>query len=528
MLLVSHANTAVDQALEDVACQLKDTHFYQDGKIIRLGVTTSKKISEEYPMLITDNIAEKLGKTLTHEKKKLEMDIEEIEKLLQSYKQHIENISKKNYLRKRKKSAEDTLKTMKDKYDIAQRTIINLQNELKSKNQDLEKAHKAGVLKRLFLGLDPLKLQQQINKIRISIDSEKNILVDIENKMKDLKEVIITCDNDLNVLEVMLYKALSNDGLTEDSITSINKRAIQKKDTINSRIAAIRKELDELQKKIIDEAKLVGTTLTKTFSSKLFPDKVFDVLIVDEASMAPLPHLFWAASKASSYFTIIGDFNQLPPICVSKTTMSQKWLGNSIFDVLNIKKVSDALIDKRVSLLDTQYRMNPMISNITNQLFYEGVLKDGYETNRLLINDELSGSSPLVLVNTSHTNPWCSQLNTGGRFNIYHAIVAASIASDVLNQKQNERIGIVTPYRAQAILIKKVVDDWGFAERVRVNTIHTFQGGEENTIIFDCVEGPGTTTWSMLDDTRKDDAHLLLNVALTRARCKVFLVASYP
>lgn len=37
VLLVSHSNNAVDEALEDVAKHLKSTPFYQEGKLVRLG-----------------------------------------------------------------------------------------------------------------------------------------------------------------------------------------------------------------------------------------------------------------------------------------------------------------------------------------------------------------------------------------------------------------------------------------------------------------------------------------------------------
>ena len=54
-------------------------------------------------------------------------------------------------------------------------------------------------------------------------------------------------------------------------------------------------------------------------------------------------------------------------------------------------------------------------------------------------------------------------------------------------------------------------------------TVHRFQGGEAEIMIFDTVEAPGLKTYrSMLEDDRKE----LLNVAITRAKCKIFLVAN--
>ena len=61
---------------------------------------------------------------------------------------------------------------------------------------------------------------------------------------------------------------------------------------------------------------------------------------------------------------------------------------------------------------------------------------------------------------------------------------------------------------------------------MRVSTIHIFQGGEVPIIILDTTEGTGTKIAPMLDDTNRDsDAHLVLNVAFTRAESRLYLVA---
>lgn len=100
-----------------------------------------------------------------------------------------------------------------------------------------------------------------------------------------------------------------------------------------------------------------------------------------------------------------------------------------------------------------------------------------------------------------------------------------AVAHKVLGETSEGRVGIVTPYRAQARLSSKIAKDWDILDRLRIDTVHRFQGGEETAIVLDCVDGPGIPSWSVLDDQRPDsDAQLLLNVALTRAKCKVYLV----
>lgn len=71
VLLVSHANIAVDEALEKVAQQC--TTFYNDGKLVRLGAPHKITLEQEYPLVIAGEIVTKLGVTLTTEKVKLKV-----------------------------------------------------------------------------------------------------------------------------------------------------------------------------------------------------------------------------------------------------------------------------------------------------------------------------------------------------------------------------------------------------------------------------------------------------------------------
>ena len=105
-------------------------------------------------------------------------------------------------------------------------------------------------------------------------------------------------------------------------------------------------------------------------------------------------------------------------------------------------------------------------------------------------NDGVS-ESPLVLIETAAMNPWCSRLSTGGRFNLYNALVCATLAKRIVQNIPDGRIGILTPYGPQARLINKIAKDWGLLDRLRISTVHRFQGGEEPIIIFDTAEGIG-------------------------------------
>lgn len=87
----------------------------------------------------------------------------------------------------------------------------------------------------------------------------------------------------------------------------------------------------------------------------------------------------------------------------------------------------------------------------------------------------------------------------------------------------------MTPYRAQNSLIHKLIADKESVDRkfksVIPASVHRFQGREDELIIFDLVEGPmRQIRW--LAGEFDTDATRLINVAITRARAKIVLIAN--
>lgn len=527
ILLVSHANNAVDEALEDVAEHLKDTPFYNEGKLVRLGISQPEhlsKLEEEFEMVLLDKIAQRLGESLVNEKNSLESEKSRLDRILDELGEAFRNMEIVKRISSEINDLDGSIFESNEKLNRCKRELYQSNETQRINTERLQEAEEAGVLKKIFKNLNPEKIQREIDKTTIAIDTKKRLINEIEIRLNQLHQSRSNKENEANNAKGSLEKLLKRLGLTSVELEKDKKKSEEQRDKILSRISEITRQLDEIQKNILSEAKLVATTLTKTFVAKQFPDAPFDVLIVDEASMAPLPHLYWAASRCRQSITIVGDFLQLPPICISDKAMAQKWLGRSIFTVLGVDSVMVACKDSRVTLLDEQYRMAPEISLIPNRLFYDRLLKDHPTTSNRKLDDGVS-DSPLVLIDTAAMNPWCSRLSTGGRFNLYNALVSATLARRIITNDSDLRIGIVTPYAAQARLINKIAKDWEIWDRVRISTVHRFQGGQEPVIILDTCEGPGEKIAPMLDDTKKDsDAQLVLNVAITRSQNRFYIV----
>ena len=166
-------------------------------------------------------------------------------------------------------------------------------------------------MKRIFKGLDPEKIQRDIDLATIAIDSKKRIIGELTNRLDELKKSYSKKDNDIINAKAQAEVLLKHLGVPVEALENKKKEVNKRKDTLLSRIAEINRLLEELQKKILSEARLVATTLTKTFVAKQFPDLPFDVLVLDEASMAPLSHLYWAAGRCRQSVTVC------PEMCMS-------------------------------------------------------------------------------------------------------------------------------------------------------------------------------------------------------------------
>jgi len=301
----------------------------------------------------------------------------------------------------------------------------------------------------------------------------------------------------------------------------------------------IQEKINIASKEILDNCLLIGTTLSKIATDSSLFLRNFSTMILDEASMAPLPFVFWASCLATDKCIITGDFRQLPPIAKATTPHAQKWLKKDIFEQANIVQNYElGKPDTRLTKLTVQHRMHPQIAQLVNAKMYGNELKTHETTiqsTSKITNKEPFPNSPIILCDTSSINPWAmilQEYKSKSRINIFHAFLCCSLAKQALD-KNTQSVGIITPYNAQARLIAALIHDLGLSEKVKVATVHRFQGGEEDIIIYDTVDSPpfslGKFSWGTFPENGKtaSETSKLLNVAITRAKGKFIMVANY-
>ncbi|HAG11921.1 MAG TPA: hypothetical protein DCK76_11250 [Desulfotomaculum sp.] len=154
VLLVSHANTAVDEALENIAEHLKTTPFYQEGKLIRLGICHKKNLEDNYPLVILDKIAAKLGESMTSGKSLLLLERAKIVEILRNYQSFFDLQSKVDLLFKEITNLRRSIFDNRESIKIVNEEINRFEVSQLKNREKFSRALQAGMMQRLF-GLDP-------------------------------------------------------------------------------------------------------------------------------------------------------------------------------------------------------------------------------------------------------------------------------------------------------------------------------------------------------------------------------------
>ena len=315
--------------------------------------------------------------------------------------------------------------------------------------------------------------------------------------------------------------------------------------------------LDDVKFKIIKEAPIVGTTLTTSYMNPILRGRKFDTIILDEASFASIPALWCATLLANNNVVIVGDFMQLPPIVNAHTTLAKKWLGKDVFWHSGMQAAAKNPIccPQNFIMLNDQFRMESPIANIAN-LYYEeygGIrshdeLREGARKKFYSWFPIYDPGRSVHLIDTQKCEAWTSRdLSGSSRVNSFTASMNVAMAfffiEKILKQldpktarpTQEPKVLIVAQYALHVERIKQLIE-WEYQNRgfsqnlnyIQAGTVHSFQGMEADVVIFDLVlDRPDTNAMLFMQETNDWEIKRMLNVAVTRARFKLFVVGNF-
>lgn len=285
-------------------------------------------------------------------------------------------------------------------------------------------------------------------------------------------------------------------------------------------------EHSSLTREYIRQAKVVFTTAAQVSAdTTLTTTCAFDVVIIDEASMMPLPMFVVAASRASSQVIAAGDYRQLAPVAVSGSALSFEYMHKSIFEYL---KIDSTAAHKAMVMINHQRRMTSRISSCISETFYDSKLEDSPEVESRVSNISGLDLAPMIFLDigrSGHEHGRNASLSTasGSRYNSYSAEFVAQLSIKLAAANDRSMIAVITPYRQQSHIIRKIIDELNgrIHERIRVGTVHTFQGSEADVVLWDLVDTKDRGFGRLYKHNSGDR---LANVAVSRAKSKIVLI----
>ncbi len=256
-------------------------------------------------------------------------------------------------------------------------------------------------------------------------------------------------------------------------------------------------------KEVLAEYPIVTSTAFSSSSS--LGNVMYDYVIIDEASQCDIATGSLSLLSARNA-VIVGDTRQLQNV----VTEEDKQYSESVFRKYSINEaykysrfsflasVSALFPDIPSVMLIEHYRCQPRIIGFCNEKFYAG--------NLVLMSEDKKRSDELGLFLTA------AGYHSREHSNLRQAEMIAKELLPTLTEEAGS-IGIITPYQNNVRLIRDTIK----RDDIKVDTIHSFQGREMDTIIF-----------STSDDIVTDfsDSPMLINVAVSRAKKHFILVAS--
>jgi len=355
------------------------------------------------------------------------------------------------------------------------------------------------------------KTRADVNKLHSDAGEIRDTLMALRSDLQIARD---TDDRDnANRLQREIDKLVKQQILIGDQIDNS-----KKEDQSVSRMVEIKRR--EIQQDILSKADVLCATLSGSGHDmfKKLENVDFETVIIDEAAqcveLSALIPLKYGALKC----ILVGDPKQLPPTVLSQSA-ARFGYDQSLFVRMQRNHPTE------VHLLDTQYRMHPLISLFPSNTFYDGRLVDGSDMASLrkqpwhassifgpyrffdVKGVQAKGHRGQSLINVEELNV---------AMQLYERL-----RSDYRNVDFRRKIGIITPYKAQLLELRtRFTQRYGdeIFHEIEFNTTDAFQGRECEIIIFSCVRANPKGGIGFMTDIRR------MNVGLTRAKSSLWIL----
>ncbi|WP_255951946.1 caspase, EACC1-associated type [Streptomyces odontomachi] len=360
--------------------------------------------------------------------------------------------------------------------------------------------------------------------------------VAVERLLRGLVPVHTTWDEDgLKQSRLAMAQALS--GLSAELSRAVSAQVLtQGRVLMGQRLQALRGQSGyrKTQRNLMAHVKGWAISTHSVRQLDLVP-KMFDLVVIDEASQCSIPSVLPLLFRARRAL-IIGDPMQLGHIAnlvpeqerqartaagLSAAQLEDHRLTHHVYSAYH----AAAQHGDEALLLDEHYRCHPEIAGVVNGHCYAGQLQVLTDVRRQVpALDPVGKEDPAPVLGWVDAPGGASARGGGGQSwrNDTEAAAVRRVVDELLARlPQDATLGVVTPFRAQKDMLARV---WRDDDRVRVGTVHAFQGGQRDVMVLSPVatdNTPSRTTHWVASQVN------LWNVAVTRAKSQLITVGSH-
>jgi predicted RecB family nuclease len=228
-------------------------------------------------------------------------------------------------------------------------------------------------------------------------------------------------------------------------------------------------------------------------------ERTLDYLFVDEAGQVSLADALAMATCARNVI-LVGDPQQLAQVIQGSHPP-----GSAASVLTHLLGGEDTIPPDRGVFLDRTFRLQPDVCTYISEEFYDGRL----QPDPVTATRTTPFGTGLRYIEVAHED---------NRQDSPEEVVAVRAEVDRLLAAGVTDVMVVAPYNAQVNALREALP-----ESVRVGTVDKFQGQEADVVLYSMASSSG-------DDVPRGLEFLLsrnrLNVAISRARCLAYLVAS--
>lgn len=358
--------------------------------------------------------------------------------------------------------------------------------------------------------------------------------VAVERELRDLAPRHAARDEETLRQARLATAATVSDLAAEVSRAGAAEALIRARSLMTQRLQALRRRsgFQKSQKNLMQHIKGWAISTHSVRQLELTP-QLFDLVVIDEASQCSIPSVLPLLFRARRAL-IIGDPMQLghiPGISPQQERQARIKAGLTAAELEDHRLAyhvyssyhAAAQHGESALLLDEHYRCHPQIAEVINGYCYAGQLRVLTDVRRQVpALDPVTGALPAPVLAWLDAPYGESARGSGGKSwrNDSEAAGVQRVVEGLLSRlPENATIGVVTPFAAQKeALAKRLRDD-----RVRVGTVHAFQGGQRDVMVLSPVataNTPSQTTHWVAGQVN------LWNVAITRAKSQLITVGN--